>query len=477
MATTVSLLFSKFFLEGPLQLIYTPFMARNINNKDKINTLINNLISVNIFFFSVLVIILFWLVPIIIAFLAPGFEEPLKRLTVNLARCLLPLIVLNFLADLLVMILQFFNHFMIPAILLLIPPLANIIAIVLFKHTLGIYSLIVGNLAGMILTITLLFYFIYTTEVKFELVFDLKTKEIREIIKKVSQFYPAVLANQLRIYVIRMLCSLLPRGNFTAYIYALKLRDYARNMLIEIIPTVIYPDLAKRIAHNNEKEIMILVRKSCRMISFTALPIITIVAINSFDLIRFLFEWGKFRSLDTFNFGIALIIMSLGLFPASINVILRRFLYAQADSKALNRIRVFQSLLMTGFNVIFYYYLGFIGLAMAVGIAPTINCALICLTLRERIPLAKLFLDTTQLKIITSLLSMSLACLVFYRVSIPLDFVKLQLLVKVLLNMAVGFSVYIGCSLLLQLEELRIIKELLLKKITKLNMAQVPTSV
>jgi putative peptidoglycan lipid II flippase len=339
------------------------------DEEDFFSTVINSTVLIT-FLISA---ILFFLVPYLIDFIASGFSQEAKQLTVILTRLLLFLIIVMPISMVLTNLLNAHNQFAIPALGKAMNFASIVLTMTFLVKLMGIFSLVFGFLVGSLLFLSIQIYLVRRVKVKYSLLIHIKHPALKEMAILLLPLLLATLVNYVNIFVERSVAASFSEGSIAALNYAFKVINIPINLLVLAAMPVILPTLSGYAAENNIDSLKELTLKGLKFISFLITPIITGIIIFRVPLIRFLFERGEFTAESTAITASSLMFYAFGIFGLSAVTLLARVFYALKDIKTLSKIGV--SMIVVNIVLIIFLSktIGFEGIPLTFSITSNIH--------------------------------------------------------------------------------------------------------
>ncbi|MBN1327231.1 MAG: murein biosynthesis integral membrane protein MurJ, partial [Candidatus Cloacimonetes bacterium] len=364
--------------------------------------------------------------PLLVRFLAPGFDQTATDLAVKLTRLLFPYLFLIGLSSTLISILNSHDFFFVPGLSSAFLNLAMIMC-------LGIYVLIdprstielqitvwsAGVILGGILQTIVNFPLLKKIGYKIRLRFTLKGEALRAVW---TRFLPGVIGiaiRQINLAVDLILASLLATGSIAALSYGNRLMQLPLGIFGVSAGVAVLPLFSRFISENNWNELSEKLRFSIISLSLIMLPITAFLVAAGRDIIRLIFLRGAFdlNSLDmTYS---ALLFYSLGLIFFGLTRLLIPLFYAFGNTSTPVKISAFIVALNIMLNIILMKYMAHAGLALATSLSSMIHYFYLRWKLKRKIP-ALVFPETfSDLLKISFLAIMILALATFLNFLIP----------------------------------------------------------
>ncbi len=282
----------------------------------------------------------------------------------------------------------------------------------------------------------------------------------------------------------RMYAGSLGDGPVSAFMYANKLMQVPLGVFAQATAIALLPIMSAQAARMKQalsqndfalaRTEMTTLRDSVnfgiRSILFLTIPSSVLMWLLALPFVQFVFQSGKFSLHDAYNCAEVLRWFAVGIFAWSAHSIVTRGFYALQDSKTPILVGTFVTVIFIPLNIPFKNLMGVSGLALATSIAATIHMFSMLILLRVRlngIDGWRLLLSVS--KTVFASFATAVLCAAIYR---PLYHHYLEHADKggrthaaIVLAICLPFSVlvYGGLALVLQMEEVDVVKRLLNK--------------
>jgi len=380
-ALTVPNLINSVFL-SPFVIIFIPILIK-YRTKDlgEANRIISTVSNIVLIVLAAAAIIAFVFAARLITLFTPGLDPKTAADAGRMLKILSAGIIFTGAANILIGVINAFEHFLWPAISGMFITLSTIFFMLFFTDRLGIFVLGWGLLAGTILQVLFLTPVAKRQGFHYSGTLDLEHPEIRKSLNLTFIFLIITVLGGLNTVVNRFMASWLPDGSIAGLAYADKLVQVPLVIFSGAIATSIYPFLSAQAAANRIEDIKNTVSLSIRMSGFIFVPLAGTMIILARPMIQLLFQRGAFDAAATeltshiFVFSVAAI------------AIMQRLLFAFQDFKSILKI-IFASLLITltlNFTFIKIMDPPACGIALATSLGSFISAVLYFAVLKRRI--------------------------------------------------------------------------------------------
>jgi len=463
--------FRRIFAEGAFNAAFVPMFAEILQSNGKRSAIdfAEKILSLLLISTIIFVILAQIFMPFIIFLFAPGFspEDGQYKLTVHLSRLTFPYLILISLVTLFSGILNSMGKFSAVAftpIILNLTLIFSIFLTTLFNDNPGKIIAISVTIAGLLQLFWLLFP-LNKLNVKLYLSFPNFTKKHREFL---ILFLPGVIGAsvvQINLLTDIIFASLLPAGSISFLYFADRVNQLPVGIIGVALSTALLPILSKTILTRKDKEIFKLQNQAVEVALFFALPAMFAFIFFPNEIVKPLFERGKFSINDSLNTALALKAYAFGL-PA---YILIKVMTVQFFSRKDTRTPVIVAVSCVFLNIILNYYLikyfQHVGLAIATAISSWLNIILLVSILyKKNWWKPNILLVTNIIKILFSSILMLITLILINNYVINIESYNLNKINLLILLVVSGFVVYILLSKILGVLGVINLNELLRKK-------------
>lgn len=464
MAQSTSDLLSKMLMGGSVTAIFIPLFIDRLtkNNKQGAWDLAMNIINTIGLAYIILIAIVFFFSRQFVHLIAPGFDPASTQLTVSLLQVLLPSFFFLFMVEFATSMLQSLKNFSLPALLRIVAPTISILCIVLFVHSIGIYALAVGAVAGSIVQLGILVWGLLKEGMKYRFFIRLKDPALHSLFHLVYPFLLSVFATQGAGLVYRVLVSGLEEGSLSALKFAEKITQLITIIFINSVTLVIYPLLSEKASTMDTAGIRTTIGRSLRLIVFTTLPLIITVAILRHPIVNIIYHHGSFTSQDANLTSLALLYLVLGLTTTGISSVLGHAILALQETRAAVAITIASQAVAISLFVLLVPRMGVAGLALASSLVPLSSALLYYLYLTRFVSgLHYIFKHTAYLKMI---ILTAISCMAVWAIR-PL--VAFNDVLQIIIPLTIGIAIYGTCAYAWKLEEIHEVIDSIRAKIHK----------
>ncbi len=462
-------------------------------NEEQAKDLIFNLLSFFLLCLLVISFFLFLFAPLLVSFIAPGFEGEKKELTVILTRIMLLSPILLGLSNIMSGILHVFSRFFVTSLAPIMYNLGIIFGITVLVPIMGItglaWGVAVGGLLHLLVQAPIFFHLGFNLKRKFQLFH----RGAKQVIKLMLPRSLGLAAAQFNLIAMTAIGSMLAVGSIAVFNLA---NHLSRSLILLIaVPfsTAAFPAMAENFSRNNFKGFIEKLSLSMRMVIFLIVPFSALFFVLRAHIVRIIYGTGRFGWADTQLTGACVALFSISLFAYGLVLLLSRAFYAMHNTKtpaltsiatvALNIVLclLFTFLLRenTSFKLFFQQWLrlealsdiAIIGLPLAYSISGIFYFLLLAGFLKRKIQGLNLGIFWSFLKTIGAVLPLIVSTyLSLYIFAGFLDTARFWgLFFQAGLSAAIGIVFYLFFSFIFKSSEFFFMKRMLLAKISRIN--------
>ena len=338
-----------------------------------------------------------------------------------------------------------------------------IVASVAFSGRFGIAAVAWGVFAANILQLLVLIPFLkgwfhYTPRL------NLRDRRFKKLAKLALPAMLSMGVSELNHMIDHALASGLAEGTLTSMTGAYRLITFLQGILIVPLTTIMFSKMSVKVAENDERGALNMLKRSAITLSMVVLPIVGIGAVLSVDVIKFAYMRGKFTLEDVNVTAGILLFYIVGLPAFGMRDFLSRMFHALKDTKTPFRV----SCMVVGINVVLNFILravmGANGLAFATSIAGYCGTIALVLLLRRRFGRIGLRKTAREFgKILFSTAVCVIVCIGMNRL-IPDTVGTFKVMLRLALCAGVSLVAYVACGLMVRIRSLRRIAKRVLKR-------------
>lgn len=320
----------------------------------------------------------------IIKIIVSGFSLETKEIASGLLKIMSSYFIFISLSGMICAVLNNFKCFAVPASTSIFFNLAILGGAVFFGKTYGIKAMAYGVLVGGLLQLIIVLPQFFKRVGMYRFKIDFKDKYLKRIFYLMLPMLVGIVARQFNTIVDQFLLHILNLG-----VSALENATRVYNLPIGVfgisISTVIYPALSKKIVNKNFEAVEEDIKRGLNILLFLVVPSMAVLTIYSEDIVRLIFEYGKFNGRAVKITAESLFYYSLGLyFYTAIHLMTRAF-YGMKNSRDPVKFSVSAIIINIILNALLIKSMEYRGLALSTSIAAMINFSLLLYTFRKNI--------------------------------------------------------------------------------------------
>jgi len=287
-------------------------------------------------FFSLIVLVsifAFFLMPLLVPLIAPGFSPALQAELVVLSRIMLLSPILLGLSNLFGTITQLFRKFFIFALSPIFYNLGIIIGVVFFYPVFGIYGLAIGVALGAFMHFITQVFASRDCGFAPKFSFSINWSDIKIVALTSLPRTLGLSFNSIALVSIIALASFLKAGSISVFNFSFNLQSVPLNIIGISYAVAAFPTLAKSVSLGKMDEFKNLLKEAARAIVFWSLPVIFLFIVLRAQIVRVILGSGSFSWENTRLVAACLAIFSVSILAQGMITLLSRAYYATGDTK------------------------------------------------------------------------------------------------------------------------------------------------
>lgn len=388
---------------------------------------------------------------VIVAIVAPGFDEQTKELCAELVTISAPMYLFIIFASTYSAMLQCHNRFLGSQIREVVSHIPPIIAAVFFYSRLGevwgMRALALSLVAGAMLRILVELPFV-NWKYRYKPDLSFRDDEFRVIVHRLPAALITAAIAQINHLVDKIMASGFEKGAVSALHYGSKLLHVFSGLLSTAVSTALYPQMVEMITHNKKKELSSIVAKIISIFCVLMIPVTLACVIFSKNLISVVYERGAFEEQSTALTAGAFAFYSLSLLFTAISSVVNNVFYGHGNTKTPMLISLYTITLNIALNYDLSYFMGVNGLALATSVTAIVGMIvnLVCVQSYITVPWKKLFMTLNKIMIASVF-----ACFPAYFITLSVENKYLHLM----LAAVIGIVLYLCALRVLKIRELK----------------------
>jgi putative peptidoglycan lipid II flippase len=317
-----------------------------------------------------------------------------------------------------------------------------------------VYFVIIGSFLHLLIQIPALVKSGY----KYDFIIQLKNKAVWRVARLMLPRSISLGANQILLTAFTAIASSLAAGSIMALNFANNIQTVPTVILGSSFATAVFPTLAEKIAKGDRNGFSFYLVRTIRAIGFLLIPSAVMLILLRAQAVRLILGTGKFNWDNTKMTAVTLGFFSISLIASGLIPILAKAFFALKNTK----LPMYASVASSVFSIIIAYPLSkefsVAGLALAFSIGSFIQLFMLFYAIYRKYPdIISASLIYAYLRII--LVSLVMGGMVWLAMHLAVNYVDmtrfLGILEQTVFAVAVGFTVYLGLSYLLNCEEIK----------------------
>jgi putative peptidoglycan lipid II flippase len=383
------------FAEGAMSAAFVPTFTRHLTlrGRDDAWRLGNNVVNALLLITGVTVLLgLVFARPLVTLYASRFAAVPGKlELTIELARVMLPFLMLVALAAAAMGMLNSLRHYFVPA---LAPATFNVVAIVLallltpLMPRFGLprsMSLAIAVVVGGIAQVVVQWPALWREGFRYRPTLDLQDPGLHRVLVLMGPGTAGLAATQVNQFVSTLLATGQGTGAVSWLQYAFRVMSLPLGLVGVSIATAVLPAAARHAAVADLPAIQRTVTRGLSLMLMVTVPATCGLVVLSNEIIRLLLERGHFTAGDTAATAAALRFYAVGLLGYSTTRIASPIFYALGRSRVPVMLSTISVLVNLVLSLVLVRAMGFRGLALATSLAAIVNGGLCLLLLRTHL--------------------------------------------------------------------------------------------
>jgi len=309
-------------------------------------------------FFSLMVLIslvVFFLMPYLVSFVAPGFTPLFQTKVVLLSRIMLLSPILMGLSNLFGTVTQLFHKFFIYSLSPIFYNLGIIIGVLFLYPIFGIYGMGLGVALGAFMHFGIQFLASRNCGFTPKFSSSINFKDIKQV---ALTSFPRTLGlafNNIALISIIALASFLKSGSISVFNFSFNLQSVPLNIIGISYAVAAFPTLAKSFGGGKTEEFKKHLKEAARAIVFWSLPVIFLFIVLRAQIVRVILGSGSFSWDNTRLVAACLAIFSVSILAQGMITLLSRSYYATGNTKRPLMVNFLCSVFIIILSFIFIY--------------------------------------------------------------------------------------------------------------------------
>jgi len=338
--------------------VLIPFIVSRMDNgavTEKARKFLNDVFSVFLLLLLIVSLFAFILMPLLVHFVAPGFDAEMQAKLINVSRIMLLSPILMGLSNLFGTVTQLFRKFFIFSLSPVFYNLGIIIGIILFYPFWGIYGLALGVVLGALLHFSIQLFASTNCGFPPKFSFDINFKDIRQAI--ITSF-PRTLGlafNNIALICIIAFASFLQAGSISIFNLSYNLQSVPLNIIGISYAVAAFPSLAKSFSGGKIDDFKNHLKSAARQIIFWSLPVTFLFIVLRAQIVRVVLGSGSFSWDNTRLAAASLAIFSTSVIAQGMVALLSRAYYAKGETTKPLVVNLFCSVVIIILSYVFMH--------------------------------------------------------------------------------------------------------------------------
>jgi putative peptidoglycan lipid II flippase len=379
------------FADAALQAAFVPVFTEQLEHRSRkeafrVASALVFVISVSL---GILTAMFVLLAPVIMPLFAPGFDDQLTDLTVNLAQLMFPIVLLLGLSGLVVGVLNSFEHFAVPAIAPLfwnVVIIATLVALTpAFEGDDRIYAYAIGILLGTIVQLLLPLPWLRRTGFRLARDFNWRDERVMRVLKLMFPVTLGIGLINFNLSVNSIFATLISEEAPAAIDKAFRIYMLPQGVFAVALATVLFPTFSRLAARRDIDALRAVQGSGTRQMLLLLVPAAALMLVLSEPITRVVYQRGEFDAAQTDIVAEALFFFSLSLPFAGVNLIMIRTFFSLQLPWRPTQIALANLGVNAGLDALLYKPMGVGGITLATAIVSLVTSVALALALRRQI--------------------------------------------------------------------------------------------
>ncbi len=364
-ATTVTYMVISLTQSGQLCEFFLPIYLsiRTKHGKAAAHRAFSVLINRFTVFFSILLLAFYFVSPMIVSLMAPGFSKADIVLCVKMFRVFLIFLELQFINSFIDVTLNAEKIFGRIELASILNSIISLILLILFYRTFGVWILVITLFVGKLMEFVITLIFVKKVGIKYSLIWTESTFDAKSFFKLMFTTSGYVVATQAYSMVFTAMATLLPQGTYAIFKYVQQISSKASGILLAPLSTVFFSHFSGNVA-SGERDLEVKMKDPVLYSFVLGISLTCFVIILGREIIDVL--W-KSKSVSDYFLGIGywmLIINFIGFTVSAVGSIYRRVTVSLDKGKELYRFWIAMQIISGILSYFMITPLGWFGLSI-----------------------------------------------------------------------------------------------------------------
>lgn len=339
--------------------VLMPFLMDRITNdqddKQKARKFLNNVFSAYAYFMVLVSIVIAILMPQIVKYVAPGFNESQIHMLITTSRIMLLSPIFIGLSNLIGTVTQLFKNFLVFSLSPIFYNIGILFGIYFIYPSLGVYGLACGVIIGAILHFLIQVPVVVKKGFFPRFVPKINWKEIFEVVKVSAPRTLALSCNSIAFIFLISMASTLKQGSISLFTFAYNLQSVPVGIIGISYSVAAFPVLVKCFSTKDINTFVSHIVEAIKQVIFWSLPIISLFIVLRAQIVRVILGSNSFSWFDTRLTAASVALFVISLVSQGLVLLFVRGYYAAGNTKKPLLVNVFSSLMVIVFAKVFIF--------------------------------------------------------------------------------------------------------------------------
>lgn len=308
--------------------------------------------------------------------LGSGFSAQKLELSIRLFYLLAPVVVLSGVASNCTAVLNSVERFAMPALAPLLVPGAILVAVLCWHPVLGIWSVVIGMLAGTALHAAATSGSMHTSGYRFQLGWSKATAASREVAHQYRAVFFSSIVASAGLLIDQAMAAMLPPGSVSALGYGGRYVSVMVLLMAGAISTAMVPFFSAAVAQQDWQTCRNALRRWPRTVAMVSIPVTLAMMGGAHWLVRITLQHGAFGAADTTAVAWVLAMYAIQIPFFVVSRIFYRFVLAMRRADLVLICGAVNLALDVVLNLWLMRWMGVAGIALATSLWCVSTCAL-----------------------------------------------------------------------------------------------------
>lgn len=309
------------------------FLAEREKGGKNAQELLGSVLSFFLLTAFLMITVAFFLIPVFVPVLAPGFTEPDRARLIVFSRILLLSPLLLGLSNLASGVVQSYRRFFVYALSPIFYNAGIILGITVFYRFWGFWGLAWGVVAGALMHLAVQLPVLFFLRSVPRPAFIFWGNAMRRVITLSLPRTLGLSMNQAVFFIITALASTIGAGSIAVFNLAYNLQSVPLSVVGLSYSVAVFPTLARSFVAQQRREFLAVIATALRHMAFWLVPSAALIIVLRAHIVRVILGAGVFGWLDTRLTAAAMGMFAFSLLPQSIVLLLVRSFYAAGKTK------------------------------------------------------------------------------------------------------------------------------------------------